>query len=499
MTTPEGHVWLVGAGPGDPGLLTLNAVRALGEADLVLYDALVSPAILRHAPAAAESRFVGKRSGAHGMSQAGIEELIVIEALAGKRVVRLKGGDPFVFGRGGEEALACARAGVPFTVVPGVTSAIAAPAYAGIPVTHRGLASSFMVVTGSEPGDAASTVDWAAAAHADSLVILMGVATLAENMDRLIASGRSPDTPVACIRWGTRPDQQVVRSTVGGVAAAVREAGLASPFVTVVGDAVALADDLAWFAPGPLAGKRVVVTRARAQSSDLVAKLESLGAYVVEAPVIGIRPSSGELVMDERVTSRWDWIVFSSANGVTAFFDALASGGRDARSLATTRVAAVGAATADALRARGLIADFVPTRATSECLAAGIDRIAGARVLLPVSALTDGRMADALRRRGGLVEQVAVYENVLQPLDAERLREVAEADAVTFTSASTAKNLTGALGEVSLPAGAKLVSIGPQTSAAVRQVFGRVDCQAREPSLDALVEAVKEVLLGDAD
>lgn len=494
-----GHVWLVGAGPGDPGLLTLNAAQALSQADLVLYDALVSPAILRHAPASAELRFAGKRSGAHGISQAGIEELIVAEALAGRRVVRLKGGDPFVFGRGGEEALACRRAGVPFTVVPGVTSAIAAAAYAGIPVTHRGVASSFMVVTGSEPGEGPATVDWEAAARADTLVILMGVATLAENMGRLAAAGRSPETPVACIRWGTRPDQQVARSTISGIATAVREAGLASPFVTVVGDAVALAGELAWFAPGPLAGKRVVVTRARAQSSDLAAKLEALGAYVVEAPVIGIRPHRDGLTTDERVASRWDWVVFSSANGVTAFFDALGAAGRDARSLASTRIAAIGIATAEAVRARGVLPDFLPSRATSECLAAEIDRVSGARVLLPVSTLTDDRLADALRKRGALVEQVAVYENVFQPLDAERLREVAEADAVTFTSASTAHNLAEALGETALPAGAKLISIGPQTSEAVRQVFGRIDREAAGPSIEALIEAVQEVLIGHAN
>ncbi|MEX0782030.1 MAG: uroporphyrinogen-III C-methyltransferase [Dehalococcoidia bacterium] len=494
----RGHVWLVGAGPGDPGLLTLAAADALSKADVVLYDALASPATLRHAPASAELRYVGKRAGAHALSQEQIEAELVALALEGKRVVRLKGGDPFVFGRGGEEALALRRAGIAFTVIPGISSAIAAPAYAGIPVTHRGMAASFMAITGSEVADDYDgAIDWNAAARVDTLVILMGMSNLDAIMSRLAAAGRDRSTPVAVVRWGTRADQQVLRATVATVARAAKVAGIGAPSVVVVGGVAALADELAWFEPGPLAGTRVVVTRARAQASDLATRLEALGALVVEAPVIAVRPRADDLTRDERVSSRWDWIVFTSANGVDAFFGILRDSGRDTRSLETTKIAAIGTATAGALASRGVIADFVPSRGTGETLAAEIDGVSGARILLPVSDLTDDRLANALRKRGGLVEQVAVYENVHEPLDAERLRDVLEADAVTFASGSAARNLRSALGERSLPESTKLVSIGPESSRAVRECFGRLDREAAEPSIDALVEAVLEELTWD--
>ncbi|MCC7363342.1 MAG: uroporphyrinogen-III C-methyltransferase [Dehalococcoidia bacterium] len=489
-----GHVFIVGAGPGDPGLVTVAGVRAIGAADVVLYDALSAPALLRHARPGAELVYVGKRAGQHALPQEAIEALIVRRALEGATVCRLKGGDPFVFGRGGEEALACRRARVPFTVVPGVTSAIAAPAYAGVPVTHRDLAASFLVVTGNESGDdGETTIDWHAAARAETLVILMGVATLEANMARLVAAGLDPATPVACVRWGTRPDQEVLRGTVATIADEARRVGLKSPVVTVVGAVATLADELAWFEPGPLAGKRIVVTRARAQASDLAAMLEALGAYVVEAPVITVHPRPENIATD-CVSGCWDWIVFTSANGVDAFFQALDGAGLDTRSLGGVKVAAVGEATAGALRARGVRPDFVPSRATSEMLAAELPRVHGARVYLPVSSLTDDRLSQALRKRGAHVDQVAAYENVPEALDAERLRGVLEADAVAFTSASTARNLRAALGDAELPAGARLVSIGAQTSASVREHFGRVDREAVEPTLDALVAAIREVL-----
>jgi len=489
-----GHAWIVGAGPGDPGLITVAAVRAIEQADAVLYDALVNPALLRYVRPGAELVFVGKRSGKHAMSQAEIEALLVKLTLEGKRVVRLKGGDPFVFGRGGEEALACRRVGIGYTIIPGITSAIAGPAYAGIPVTHRGVASNFMVVTGNDQGDSPSSVDWDAAARADTLIILMGVSSLPDCMTRLMAEGAPASRPVACVRWGTRPDQEVLRGTVGTIADLSRERGLESPVVTVVGDVADLSEQLAWFEPGPLAGKRVVVTRARAQSSELAARFEALGAFVVEAPVIGISHRHDDLVADERVASRWDWIVFTSANGVEAFFAALRATGRDSRALGTTQVAVIGDATRAALSAHGIEADFSPSRATSECLAAELPRIAGARVLLPVSALTDDRLADALRKRGGLIEQVTAYENLLEPLDDERKRAIAEAHAIAFTSASTARNLREALDGQPLSAGTKLVSIGPQTSTAVREAFGRVDAEAAEPSIESLAAATQEAL-----
>lgn len=491
----NGHVWIVGAGPGDPGLITEAGAAALAQADVVLYDALAAPALLRRCRKGAAIAYVGKRSGSHALTQAEIEQLIVAHAVEGKRVVRLKGGDPFVFGRGGEEALACRKAGVPFTVVPGISSAIAAPAYAGIPVTHRGIASNFLVVTGNDAGgEGGAPIDWEGAARVDTLLILMGVATLRSNMERLQSAGKDPSTPAACIRWGTRPDQEVVRGTVGTIAAAVAHVGLESPVVTVVGPVAALSQQLAWYFPGPLAGRRVVVTRARAQASGLAGRLESLGAYVIEAPVISAVARREDEDLHRALSERWDWIVFASANGVDAVLDSLAELGMDARVLAGTQIAAIGSATQDALRVRGLIADFVPPRATSASLAEAIPLGADERLLLPDSSLTDDSLADQLRMRGASPVRVTAYDTVVESLDEERCREVTDADVITFTSASTAHNLRKAVGGAKLSAGTKLVSIGPQTSDAVREEFGRLDAEAASSDLDALVDAVVELM-----
>jgi uroporphyrinogen III methyltransferase/synthase len=495
MTMSRGHVYIIGAGPGDPGLITVAGAAAIACADVVFYDALASPALLRHARPAAEVYYVGKRSGQHAVPQEGIEQLLVERAREGKTVARLKGGDPFVFGRGGEEALACREAGVPFTIVPGITSAIAAPAYAGIPVTHRRLATNFMVMTASEGGDAEeSALDWNVAAGAGTLCILMGASSLAANMRHLADAGKDASTPVACVRWGTRPDQQVVRATLGTIAAEAERAGLTSPLVTVVGPVVDLAPALSWFQPGPLAGRRVVVTRARAQASELSQMLEALGAYVVEAPVIAVRLRAPNPELRAALLSAPDWLVLTSANGVHAVTGELQAAGLDARALAGCKLAAVGTATAEALSGFGLRPDFVPSRATGAELGKELPVTAGQRVLMTVSALTDDSLAAALEARGATVQQVTAYDNVIEELDEERRREVAEADAVTFTSASTARNLREALGHAKVAESAKLVSIGPQTSVAVREVFGRLDREAASPSLDALVQAVVEVL-----
>lgn len=495
MNEQRGHVFIVGAGPGDPELITVAGAKAIAQADVILYDALSPQALLRGAKPGAELRYVGKRSGEHALGQREIEALIVQYAREGKTVARLKGGDPFVFGRGSEEAQACRREGIAYTVVPGITSAIAAPAYAGIPVTHRGLASGFMVITGNEPGEEATVVpDWEAAARADTLVILMGVATLEENMRKLAKAGKDPETPVACIRWGTRSDQEVLHGTIDDIAAKAKEAGLRSPVVTVVGGVAALRPDLEWFRPGPLGGKRVVVTRARAQASDLSARLEALGAHVVEAPVIAVKSRSNDREFQAAIAGEYDWLVVTSANGATAVFGALGAAGLDSRQLAGRRIAAVGEATAEALDEGGLRPDFVPSVATSEVLGIELPVTRGQRVLLAASALTDERLRKTLEGRGATVTQVAAYDNVIEPLDEERKREVAEADVITFTSASTARNLREAMGETEVPETAKLVSIGPQTSSAVREAFGRLDREAAKPGIDDLVEAVLEVL-----
>ena len=492
MTDSNGHVWLVGAGPGDPGLLTLAGAEALRRAEVVLYDALASPALLDLCDPAAELIPVGKRAGDHSASQDEITDLLVRHGRAGRRVVRLKGGDPFVFGRGGEEALALAAAGIAFTVVPGVTSAVAVPAYAGIPVTHRGMATNFAVVTGRE--GAGIEADWDALARIDTLVVLMGAAGLQEISGRLVAAGRDPSTPAASISNGTMPAQRVVTATLGTIAAQVAAAGLPTPLITVIGQVAALAGEIGWYVPGPLAGKTVVVTRARAQASQLRTMLEALGATVIEAPVLRVEFRDEELVTDERVESRWDWIAFTSQNGVDAFFGALRRAGRDARALGTTRVAAVGDATAAALERHGITADFIPSRATGECLARELPRVHGARVLLPHGSLAEERLADGLRARGAHIEAVVVYETQPLPLDARLREQVARAGAITFASASSARFLADALGEIRPLPTTRLVAIGEQSAAAVRAAFGRVDATAAEPSLAGLVAAVVEAL-----
>ena len=487
-----GHVFIAGAGPGDPGLVTVATVRALEQADVVLYDALVAPATVRHAPDEAELVYVGKRSRDHAMGQDEIETLMVQRAREGQVVVRLKGGDPFVFGRGGEEALACRRAGVPFTVVPGITSALAAPAYAGIPVTHRGMAESLLVITASGQGGRAP--NWSAAAAADSIAVLMGRERLADVCRALIDAGKAADTPAATIRWGTRPDQQVVTGTLQTLPELVDRAQITPPVVTIVGKVAGLAEELAWFDPGPLGGKRIVVTRAREQASGLAEKLAALGAMVIEAPVIKAVLRSDDPRLVSAVREQWDWLMLTSASGVRAYFEALCNAGLDARHLAGTKIGAIGDATAAEVERYGIRPDFVPSKATAERLAAEAPIAEGARVLYPVSALADDAFARQLGDRGATVEQIAAYDNEAQPLDAQRVRDVAEADAVTFTSASTARNLRDALPAEERLEGVKLVSIGPRTSEAVREAFGRVDREAATPSLDALVEATREVL-----
>lgn len=493
MRTTAGHVTLAGAGPGDPGLLTVAAVRALEQADVVLYDALLSLDSLRHCRPDARLIDVGKRAGAHSMTQDAINGLIVAEATKGNNVLRLKGGDPFVFGRGGEEALACGVAGIKFAIIPGVTSAVAVPAYAGIPVTHRGLARSFAVITGSDSG-AGEDHAWAALAKIDTLVVLMGAARLGAVAGELLAAGRDPETPAAAISNGTLPNQRSVRATLATIAQTVAIENLPTPLITVIGAVAGLGDQLAWGHFGPLAGKSVVVTRTRAQASQLRGLLEALGANVVEAPVLEIRHSAVDLVTDERVPSRWDWIVFSSQNAVDAFFGALRAAGRDARALGTTKVATIGAATAAATGKHGVLSDFSPSEANAAALAIELPRVNGARILLPAGSLSEDRLADGLRSRGAHVEQVRVYETLALPLNPTLAAAVLNADAVTFASASSARFLRSALGEANLPKSVRLCAIGQQAAASVEVAFGRVDVVAKEPSIESLAASVVEVL-----
>jgi len=479
-------VYLVGAGPGDPGLITVRGAEVLAGADVVVYDRLVHPSLVDLAPSDAERVYAGKAPGHAEMDQDAINALLVERGRAGRAVVRLKGGDPFVLGRGGEEAEALAAARVPFEVVPGITSAIAAPAYAGIPVTHRGTATHFTVVTGHEDlTKDAMEVDWEALARSGgTLVILMGAGRVAEIADRLVAGGRAPDTPVAAVRNGTRPDQHTVRSTLATVA----EAGVEAPAAIVVGDVAAL--DLSWFETRPLFGRRVVVTRAREQASELRSRLVGLGAEVVELPAIEIEP------LDVTVPdlADYEWLVFTSANGVVALFErGLAPTGLDARALAGVRVAAIGSGTAAALAERGVRADLVPERFVAEALldAFPSPSTPGARVLLARAEQARDVLPAGLGEKGYEVEVLPVYRTRAGEPDADALERVrrGDVDAITFTSSSTVANLCDLLGPPPDPQ-PLVASIGPVTSKTALERGLRVDVEAEEHTIDGLVDAL---------
>ena len=486
-------VALVGAGPGDPGLLTRRGEALLRVADVVVYDRLASPALLDLARPDAELVDVGKAPGRAAMSQEEINAVLVDRALAGRTVVRLKGGDPFVFGRGGEEAEACIAAGVEFEVVPGVTSAIAAPAYAGIPVTHRRVSTSVTIVTGHEdPTKGTIDTDWDALARTGgTLVILMGAGRSREIASALIAGGRPPTTPIAAVRWGTRPEQRSQRSTLAAVATG--ETTIDAPSAIVVGEVAAL--DVGWFERRPLFGRTVVVTRAREQASDLRARLEVLGAEVVELPAIAVEPV--EFTVPELSGSAW--IVFTSANGVRAFFDrGLAPAGLDARALGGVRVAAIGPGTADALARRGVRADLVPERFVAESLVEAFPApAAGAstRVLLARAEEARDVLPEGLTAKGYAVEVLAVYRTVPAAVDAgavERVRR-GDVDAVTFTSSSTVRNFVAAVGAFA-DAQPVVVSIGPVTSETAREAGLRVDTEAAPHTIDGVIDALLSAL-----
>jgi uroporphyrinogen III methyltransferase/synthase len=483
-------VYLVGAGPGDPGLITVRGADVLARADVVVYDRLVHPSLVELAPAAAERVYVGKAPGRVEIDQEAINALLVERGRAAVTVVRLKGGDPFVLGRGGEEAEALAAAGVSFEVVPGITSAIAAPAYAGVPVTHRGRATHFTVVTGHEdPAKGGADVDWAAVARAGgTLVILMGAGRIAEIAERLVEGGRPPETPVAAVQNGTRADQRTVRASLATVA----DADIDAPAAIVVGDVAAL--DLAWFETRPLFGRRVVVTRAREQASELRSRLESLGAGVIELPAIEIEPL--DITMPD--LGRYEWLVFTSVNGVTHFFErGLSRSGLDARALAGVRIAAIGSGTAAALAERGVRADLVPDRFVAEAL---LDAFpppshSGARLLLARAEQARDVLPAGLDGRGYEVEVLVVYRTHRAAPDPGALDRVrrGEVDAITFTSSSTVNNLCDLLGSPPDPQPV-VVSIGPVTSKTALERGLRVDAEAEEHTIDGLVDALVAAL-----
>src|SRR5260221_8465181 len=491
MTT-VGKVYLVGAGPGDASLLTLRAAELIAGADLVALDALVSAEIAARIPKSAEVVYVGKRASAHALPQDQINALLVQRAKEGKRVVRLKGGDPFVFGRGGEEAEELAAAGVSFEIVPGISSSMAGPAYAGIPVTHRDFATSVTLVTGHE-ADESTGVDWEALARMHgTIVFMMGLGNLPVIVRKLRENGVPAERKIAVISKATTKEHRTVAGTLADIEQ--RAAGAATPALIIVGEVVTLHDRINWFETRPLFGKRVVVTRAREQASDLKRLLEESGANVIEFPTIEIAPPESFDSLDKVVNtvSDYQWLIFTSTNGVRAFFDCLQEPGKDARALAGVSVAAVGETTAADLKARGIVPDLVPDKFMSSAL---LPLLEGDQrgIRTAVIRAEDGReeLIDELRKRGGEVDLAIAYRN--RPVAGDPA-QLAGIDAVTFTSASTVDNFFTAVGNAGhLNAhlnGAKLVYIGRMTSDAIRKHGRTTDIDAEKASVASLRDAV---------
>ncbi len=522
----SGIVSLVGAGPGDPELITVGGVARLARADCVVYDRLANPKLLVHAPRSAEMIYVGKQPDRHTLTQDEINALLIEKGRAGLRVVRLKGGDPFVFGRGGEEAEALSAAGVPFEVVPGVTSANAAPAYAGIPITHRALASSFTVVTGHEdPAKDSSSINWGRlAAGADTLVFLMGTGRLLEIATSLIAHGRAASTPVAVVEWGTLPRQRTVTGTLATIADAVRDAGIVAPAVTIVGEVAGLREGLRWFDKRPLIGKRILVTRTREQASELSRALAALGAEAIELPTIEIAPShdAAEVAsaLENLRASAYGWVVFTSANGVSVFMRHVQGAGFDARAFGRAQLAAIGPGTAAELALHGLQPDLVPARYVAEGL---LDALAsrvmrGQRILVPRASAARGTLIDGIAAMGARVDELTLYRSVvpLRP-DASGLRRLhaGEIDIVTFASSSSVRNLIAMLSDdgnrpqeseapdstegaargdsreaLRVLRGVRIAAIGPVTAQAVRDAGLDLAVMAEEHTIEGLVGAI---------
>jgi uroporphyrinogen III methyltransferase / synthase len=495
----RGVVYLVGAGPGDPGLMTARSLELIAGADAIFYDRLIPPGALDGAREDAELVYVGKQPGVPSVPQEEIGSRLVEAARGGKSVVRLKGGDPFVFGRGGEEGEALREAGVEFEVVPGVTAGVAATAYAGIPVTHRDDASAVAFVTGHEdPEKEESALDWEALARfPGTLVFYMGVKRLAENAGSLVDAGRDPEEPAAAIERGTWPGQRTVTASLGTIAEVVEREQIKAPALIVVGEVARRREELEWLERRPLHGRRVVVTRARAQASGLAARLRGLGAETVELPAIRIEPriESEEVRRAAAAIGAYELVCLTSPNGVRLLFEAMQRAGLDARALAGVTVAAIGPGTARALAERGVLADVVPERFVAEGLIEALEdeEVTGARVLIARAAEARDVLPEALRERGAEVDVIPLYETIREQPGEEAIEAAREVDYVTFTSSSTVTNLTEALGD-RFPREARIVSIGPITSEAIRGAGLEIHAEAQRHDIDGLLAA----LLADA-
>ena len=492
----KGKVFLVGAGPGDPQLITLKGVECLRRAQVVIYDYLANRQLLCHCPPQAELIYVGKKASRHTLPQGGINELIVNKATEGKIVVRLKGGDPFIFGRGGEEAQDLAEQGIPFEVVPGVTSAIAAPAYAGIPLTHRDYTANCAFITGHEnPNKETSSIAWdKISTGIGTLVFLMGVGNLPEITRRLVENGRSPDTPVALIRWGSTPRQ---RTVVGTLADIVEKAkGFKPPSIIIVGEVINLRPLLNWFESKPLFGKRVLVTRSREQASQLSARLSAQGAEVLEVPTIQVVPADDYRDLDAAIgeLGSFDWLIFTSVNGVDYFLRRLKAQGKDVRELKGIKLAAIGPATAQKLEDLQLIVDYVPGEYRAEAIIEGLRRhgIEGKKVLLPRAQVAREVLPEELSRCGAQVRVVTAYKTIQPEMDLDLLRE-AKPDVITFTSSSTVSNFVSAVGQDNINEilkGTTIASIGPITADTATSLGLETEIMPSAYTIPGLVEAI---------
>ena len=498
----KGLVYLVGAGPGDPGLITTKGMRCIETADVLIYDYLAAKAFLNHVRPECECIYVGKTGGDHTLSQDGINQLIIDKAREGKTVTRLKGGDPFIFGRGGEEAEVLVDAGVVFEVVPGVTCASAGTAYAGIPLTHRQFTSSLAFVTGHEdPTKESSSIDWSALARGiGTLVFFMGVKNLPHIVHRLLENGRPPETPVALVRWGTTPRHVTVTGTLKNIVERASAAAIKAPALIVVGEVVNLRDTLQWFEKKPLLGKRIVVTRARAQASDLVETLTDLGAECVECPTIEVVEPDSWQPLDDAITgiTKYQWLIFTSVNGVHFFFKRLFGQGLDARALGHLKTAAIGPSTAKRLLDFGITTDILPETYQAESVVDAFSGIPvqGRKVLLPRAREARAVLPEELRRMGAEVDEIVAYQTLQATggqsdlIDALRHRKI---DMVTFTSSSTVRNFKALLPEQEvkgLTSGVTMACIGPITADTAKSLGFNSDLVADAFTIDGLTAAI---------
>jgi len=473
----KGKVNIIGAGPGDPGLITLRGIQCLEQADVVVYDYLANEEFLGRVGKEARLIYVGKKGGDHTLPQGEINQILVDEALRGHTVARLKGGDPFIFGRGGEEAEALQEAGIPFEVIPGVTSAIAVPAFAGIPLTHRGYTSTVAFVTGHEdPTKGKSDIDWTKLSGIGTLVFLMGVKNLASIARNLVEGGKSPETPAALIRWGTTPDQETLTGTLADIAAKAKKQGFSPPSILVVGEVVSLRPKLGWFETKPLFGKGIVITRPEEQAGEFAKLLSAEGARVILFPTIRIVPPASWELLDRALDNlgSYHWIIFTSANGVKHFFRRLREAGRDVRDLKGIRISTIGPATAAAVEGMGIRVDIVPGEYISEGVVRAFQDVdlKGKRVLLPRAEEARDVIPDGLAKRGASVDVVTVYRTVRSESRKESLQALLDAgkiDVITFTSPSTVNNFREIMGGAALPETVRIACIGPVTEAAAQQ------------------------------